>query len=382
MTKRSILQSIPLPLRIAAGGVLLLAIYGLMGKASSSIFTIVAVLLWTLTLVVWVYDQGWLNPLARVPVLSRVLGFISNRDLVIANTPGIANGQPQPPPAELDDAERRRLLSAAQESLASLRGNDAAREDIFRRIVDPAIASPKNPFSTNAPATLVLIAGPRGIGKTSVAHAIAHILTGAGALKTARITTVIPTDLRGGEFSSVIELARAKAIAARGGALLIDDAEWLLSPDPYGGQHSPGVDFGVTIVDVLREAPGETVVIGTMNEETLGRLKEDAEHVRWLGKLGRREIVFGDLDNDALLDVLESSLAAMNWRLMNEEVGQAARRMLADLRDRKGASFDNAEACRRTAETLVEIATEERPDLAEKRVISREIVRLAEDELE
>ena len=92
--------------------------------------------------------------------------------------------------------------------------------------------------------------------------------------------------------------------------------------------------------------------------------------------------MFDDLDDNALIDVLESSLESMNWRLENDDAVQAARRLLAEFRDRKGTSFDNAEACRRTAEMLVEITTEERPDLAEQRVINREMVRFTDEEME
>ncbi len=375
-----VLRAIPLPLRVAAAALLFLAIYGLLGKASSSIFVVIAIVLWTLTLVVWMYDQGWLNPLTRVPAVSRFLGFMSNRAAVTAQLS--PNNEASPPPGELDDSERRRLYNAAQEALAALRGNDDARELIYQRIVEPAAANPENPFASNAPAAIILIAGPRGIGKTTVAHAVAHLLVGVGAVKTAKIVTVRPTDLRGGEFGSAIQLGRAKATAAKGGTLFIDDAEWLLAADPYGGQDAPGVDFGMTVVDVLRQAPGETVVIATMSEQALERLKEDAAHARWLGKLARREVVFDDLGDDALFDVLVSSLAAMSWRLEGNDTAQAARRLLSELRDRKGASFDNAEACRRTAEKMVEVASEEHPDLAERRVITREIVRLAEEEME
>jgi energy-coupling factor transporter ATP-binding protein EcfA2 len=377
---RGLLQSIPLPLRIAGLILLVLLVYGLLGKALSSLMLSLAVALWIISLLAWMYDQGWVNPLARVPVLSSFLGFMTNRAEIL--TQPDKNDKSTPPPGELNDDERRKLYSAARERIAGLQGNDAARELIYQRIIDPAAANPDNPFASNAPAAIVFIAGPRGIGKTTVAQAIAHLLVGVGASKTAKIVSVRPTDLRGGEFGSAIELGRKKAVAAKGGALLVDDAEWLLAPDPYGGQDSPGLDFGMTVVDVLRQAPGETVVIATLDEQSLGRLKEDAGHARWLGKLARREILFDDLDDDALVDILALSLKAMGWSFEDDDTADAARRLLVDMRDRKGASFDNADACRRTAEILVEITNEEFPDLANKRIVGREVVRLTDEEME
>jgi energy-coupling factor transporter ATP-binding protein EcfA2 len=373
-----VLRSIPLPLRIAGLGLLALLIYGLLGSALSSLLVPLAVVLWTVSLLAWMYDQGWLNPLASVPGLSHFFSFMTNRSQAMAQPD---KREQTPPPGELDDADRRKLYQAARESLAALFGNEDARDLIFQRILEPARANPDNPFASNAPAAIVFVAGPRGIGKTTTAQAIAQLLVGVGAIKTAKIVTVRSTDLRGGEFSSAIELSRAKAKAARGGTLLIDDAEWLLAPDPYGGQGSPGLDFGMTLVDVLRQAPGETVIICTLDALSLGRLKEDAEHARWLGKLARREIIFDDLDDQALIDILQLSLETMGWSL-EDAATDATRRLLADMRDRKGTSFDNAEACRRTAEMLVEITNEEYPELADNRVVSREVVRLADEEME
>ena len=273
-----VLKSIPLPLRIAALALLGLLIYGLLGSALSPLLVPLAIVLWSLSLLAWMYDQGWLNPIARVPGFSNFFSFMTNRSQVMAQP---ANRDQTAPPGELDDADRRKLYQAARENLAALRGNEDARDQIFQRILEPARANPDNPFASNAPAAIVFIAGPRGIGKTTTAQAIAQLLVGAGAIKTAKIVTVRPTDLRGGEFSSAIELSRAKAKAARGGTLLIDDAEWLLSPDPYGGHSSPGLDFGITLVDLMRQWPGETLVICTLDEQSLGRLKEDTEPVSY-----------------------------------------------------------------------------------------------------
>ena len=78
---------------------------------------------------------------------------------------------------------------------------------------------------------------------------------------------------------------------------------------------------------------------------------------------------------------MQQSLDAMGWSIQ-EDAADAARRLLADMRDRKGDSFDNAEACRRTAEMLVEITSEEYPELTKNRVVSREVVRLADEEME
>lgn len=376
------IRAIPLPLRIAGIFLLGLVLFQFVGKMPSAVFVSAALAFWSVVLVTWVYDQGWVNPLARVPVVSGVLGFLTNRKALSGPKTRTSTERAVAPPGELDESERQALFAKAQQSLADLHGNDAAKEIITQRIVAPARENPENPFGSSAPATIIMIAGPRGVGKTTLAHTLANLLVGVGAIKTASVVTVRPTDIRTGEFASAIELARSKTKSAKKGTLLIDDADWLLADDPYGAADTPGNDFGMTLVETASDTADATLVVATMSVETLGRLKEDAKHSRWLGKLARREVVLQDLDDEGLLTVLEAELGNANWRIESEDAATAARRMLSDLRDRKTPNFDNAIACRRAAEKLVEITTEDFEEKARKRVIGREAIRIADEEME
>lgn len=376
------LRAIPLPLRIAAIFLLGLVVFQFVGKVPSAVFVSAAIAFWSVALLTWVYDQGWANAFARVPGVSSVLGFLANRKALSGPNSGTSAERTVAPPGELDESERQALFAKAQQSLAALHGNAAAREIIAQRIVAPARENPDNPFGSSAPATIIMIAGPRGVGKTTLARTLANLLVGVGATKTASVVTVRPTDLRTGEFASAVDLARSKVKSAKKGTLLIDDADWLLADDPYGAADTPGNDFGMTLVETASDTPDATLVVATMSVETLGRLKEDAEHSRWLGKLARREVVLQDLDDEALLTVLESELRDAGWHIEAEDAVTTARRMLSDLRDRKTPNFDNAIACRRAAEKLVEITTEDFEEKARKRVISREAVRIADEEME
>jgi len=80
--------------------------------------------------------------------------------------------------------------------------------------------------------------------------------------------------------------------------------------------------------------------------------------------------------------VLESELRNAGWHIESEDAVTAARRMLSDLRDRKTPNFDNAIACRRAAEKLIEITTEDFEEKARKRVIGRDAIRIADEEME
>ena len=378
-----ILRAIPLPLRLAAIFLLGLVLFQLAGKVPASVFIALASVFWLFASLTWAYDQGWLNPLARVSGISNVLGYFSNRASLAGPSLELRGDAVSAPPGELNSAERHELLISAKNTLASMLGNEAARAQLNLRILASAEENPRNPFGTNAPATIIFIAGPRGVGKTTLARVIANLLTGLSATKTAKIVTVRPTDLRTGEFGSAIELARSKARSARAGTLLLDDADWLLTSDPsYGTADTPGRDFGLTLVEAVSEFPREVLIVATISSEAFGRLKEDAQHLRWLGKLARRDIILEDLGDDALVKILDGELASAGWQFENQEARQAARRMLSDLRDRKAPHFDNAIACRRAAEALVDITSEEFDVKAKQKTVGRDAIRRAGEELE
>jgi len=381
----SFLAAIPWPLR--AVGLLLVGLvaFKLIGAVPAALLIALAAALWVVALTALFYEAGWLNALARAPVIPAFLGFVTNRAAVaraVRAEAGSAAAQAAPSGA-LDDAERRRLFAEAEAALDALQGVDAAREAIRTRLIDIARHDPENPFGSRAPAVLMLLSGPRGVGKTQAAHACARMMAGLGALRTAGIVTLRESDLRGGGHASATELGRAKAGEALDGALLLDDADWLLQPDPYGGgADGPGVDIGLAILDVAQAHPRRILLLATLSAEAEARLRADPAHARWLGKLTVRSAAFGHLDDAALLAILEGHLAASGWRLENDDATRAARRLLSDLRDRAGAHFDNAEACRRTAEKLIDAAVAESPDAAARRVITRAVARLAEDEVE
>ena len=162
----------------------------------------------------------------------------------------------------------------------------------------------------------------------------------------------------------------------------MDDADWLLSADPYGSTDTPGRDFGLTLTDTVSELPQEVLIVATMSVEAFGRLKVDPKHERWLGRLTRREVILDDLDDDALVEVLVEELGTNRWQFDGPETKSAARRMLSDHRNRKAGSFSNAIACSRASELLIEIVKESYPHLASTRTINRDAVREADKEID
>ena len=112
-----------------------------------------------------------------------------------------------------------------------------------------------------------------------------------------------------------------------------------------------------------------------LGAEAAERLTSDSEHRAWVGKLALRTIPFRDLEPDELAELVEARLDAAGWTL-EDDARRPVERLMTEQADRAGGGFDNAEACRRIAERLMEVA---RGDGAERRV-TRDAVRIVDNE--
>lgn len=370
------LSMIPLPLRIAAMILIGVLLFRVVGGALGAWMLILAILLWLVVLLTLAWDFGWLNGLAKIPGLAGFFGFMSatRGQTAVATETG--------PRGQLSDADRQKLYVDAFARLNSLEGIGDTQADIMERLIQPAEDDRENPFSTQAPAFVALFSGPSGTGKSTAAIATAQMLVGKHAVETANIVTVRATDLRSGQYGGAAQLGQTKADQAVGGTLLIEDAGWLLEDDGYGGR-GPGEDFGSALLDVLKQHPQRIFVVMTAAPEDAARLKTAPDVQKWLSKLTLRDFRFDDLSDDTLVELLEQRLEDAGWALEDDEAADQARRLMAEVRDRAGKGFDNAESCRRVAEQLVELVRSEGEDDAVRRkVISRASVKQLDDELE
>ena len=369
---------IPLPLRIV--GVILIGavLFKVIGGAMGSWMMILAILLWLTVILTLMYEFGWLNFASKIPLLNKFFGFMSNRAAVAGGAVAASDAGPR---GKLSDEDRQKLLIEAQTTLNGLMGLDAERDQINQRILDPADEDPDNPFATQAPALVAVFAGPPGTGKTTAAVATAQILAGKSVLETANIVTVRELDLRSGNFGSAANLAQTMARQAIDGTLLIENAGWLLANDPYGGP-GPGGDFGEALLDVVNQHPQRILIMMTCTDEEAEKMGRTPTISRWLGKLTTRTVFFDDLADDTLLDLLETRLSDVGWALLDDDAAAGARRLMAGVRERADL-FDNAESCRRVAETLVEAARNDgRDEDKTDRVIHGDIVRMVDDQIE
>jgi hypothetical protein len=167
------------------------------------------------------------------------------------------------------------------------------------------VATRAGRISPLAPATLVLLVGPRGTGKSSVTLGLAAKLRRAGALSSDRIVAIGPTELHGlgGSYGPSEDARRTvgdRIQAALDGMLVIDDLDWLAAA--AGGQAA--AEVGERLLAVARRYPGRLFVVGTGSPAVIGRL--DPAN-RWLRHLHVRRIDFSALDAAALQGSLHES---------------------------------------------------------------------------
>jgi Mrp family chromosome partitioning ATPase len=108
--------------------------------------------------------------------------------------------------------------------------------------IDELVAARAGRISPLAPATLVLLVGPRGTGKSSVALALAAKLHRAGARNSDRIVAIGPAELHGlggsyGPSEDGLKAVGDRIQAALDGTLLIDDLD--CSRPPRAGRPQP-----------------------------------------------------------------------------------------------------------------------------------------------
>jgi hypothetical protein len=355
-------QALPFAARLAIGFLGLMAVVWLT-RLLGGVSVLLAVLLWCAAGIgIWRAD-GKLAWADRYPWATRALDGFAPR-LVMSVTPAapveasVALREESASPADLPagapaSTAPRSGETPVRPSPSTQKAPDISRfvglDGVFEEINQLVTARAKG-IGTVAPATAVLLVGPRGTGKSSVALALAAELRQAGALGTDRIVAIGPMEMPGlassyGPSDATVAGLSDRIQAALDGALLIDDLDWLAG--------SPGglaaAETGNCLLAMARRYPGRLFVIGTGSAAAVSRLDPGN---RWLGQLNVRRIDFQPLGTAALRDIFLRlveekglSLAAGAERAVDIQIEE--RRMQG------GEEFDNAHAIRRLVDDVL-----------------------------
>jgi hypothetical protein len=335
-------QSLPFPMRLAGiflAGMAMIWLTRWLGGLS----VLVAALLWCAVGIGLLHASGRLAWVDRYPGAARVLeGFAPRLAVALsAARPAPASAAASPRPGEARDQPPPPAPPAAVD-LSSFVGLDGVFADI-----DELVATRVGRISPLAPATLVLLVGPHGTGKSSIALALASKLHRASALGSDRVVAIGPTELPGlgGGYGASDDARRAvgdRIQAALDGMLVIDDLDWLAA-----GQAA--AEIGERLLAIARRYPGRLFIVGTGSPAVIGRL--DPAN-RWLRHLHVRRIDFPPLDTAALQGIFTRLLGARGLRLA-PGAERAVQIQIEERRTQSDDEFDNAHAVRRLVDDVL-----------------------------
>jgi hypothetical protein len=347
-------QALPFPARLAVGFLGMMGVIWLT-RWLGGLSVPLAVLLWcAVGIGIWRADGGltWAD---RYPAATRVLDRFAPRFVMtLAPASPVAGSIATPgEPSSTAAAPVSSETPVGNPPSTRITAPDVSRfvglDDVFAEI-NQLVMARVNRIGTIAPATIVLLVGPRGTGKSSVALALASELRIAGALGTDRIVPVGPMETPGlggayGPSDAAMAGLSDHIQTAIDGVLLIDDLDWLAGAP--GGQAA--MDVGSRLLDVARRHPRRLFVIGTGSRAAISRLDPGN---RWLGQFNVRRIDFPPLSAAALRDILLRLLEEKGLSLA-AGADRAVDIQIEERRTQAGEEFDNAHAIRRLVDDVL-----------------------------
>jgi ATPase family associated with various cellular activities (AAA) len=337
-------QALPFPIRLAGIFLAVMAMIWLT-RWLGGISVVVALLLWCAIGVGLLHASGRLGWVDRYAWPARILDGFAPRLVMGLPTaaPAPASAAAPPRPGEA----RERAPPPAPPVAVDL-SRFVGLEGVFGDI-DELAAARAGRIGPVAPATLVLLVGPRGTGKSSLAIALAAKLHGAGARNGERIVAIGPAELPGlggsyGPSEDGLKAVSERIQAALDGTLLIDDLDWLAAA--AGGA---AAELGTRLLAVARRYPGRLFVVGTGSAAAVSRL--DPAN-RWLGQLHVRRIDFPALGTPALQKIFGRLLEDKGLRLA-AGADRAVQIQIEERRGQGGDEFDNAYAIRRLVDDVL-----------------------------
>jgi hypothetical protein len=370
-------QGLPFVAKLAIGFLAFMAVIWLRNWLGAT-SVLLATLLWCVVGIGVLYASGFMTWADRYPAVTRILDGFAPR--FTTRMPPV---EPPPAPGHSSGGLPPRSSSGAKATAGAMpAATDLTRfagiEGVFDEI-HSLVAARASRTNTAAPATLVLLVGPRGTGKSSVALALAADLHQAGAIQSDRIIAISESDMPGlgssyGPTDTVLTAVNDRIRAALDGTLLIEDLDGLVG-SPEG--RATG-ELGSRILSVARAYPGRLFIVATGSAEAAGRLDPGN---RWLGQLNVRRIDFPALSPEALRTIFLQQLATMNLRLA-PGAERALHIQIEERRQQRGEAFDNAYAIRRLVDDVLHSQTQRlrgdtSPTDEARRIVTAEDIRNA-----
>ncbi|MBL8438423.1 MAG: ATP-binding protein [Zoogloeaceae bacterium] len=345
----TLFKSLPLPLKIGVSVVVLLLVVSI-AQSVPGLLMISALIAWVLVISTLLYASGIAPALGTLPVVGPYIVALAG--VAAAHMPARPAAPSGPVAAPVKPAavkvNRAEIAERASAELRALLGGHPAVAHIADELIPHARASAregKRLFGLNVP-WLVVIHGPRGVGKSSVARALAELLIGLDVVERP-VTLAIeppPPGRADTEWGQVLE----RGLDA---VLLLDNADWLAEK---GMSSAMPVSHTVlaALINLAARGAGRVAVVVSLTSEAFDTAFGDKAKT-YLNKTSYQELECVALGDEALARIFEARLADGSVRVgsgTHEEIVRFARnqRRTGDTKQ-----FDYAEAMRRASERII-----------------------------
>ncbi len=341
-----VLKLLPFPVKIGLVVVALFFVWTL-AHSLAGILTVLAILAWAAVVGTVLYAAGVVPRLGTLPLLGPMfasLAGVATSGSAGAPARGSVAAAGVPPTPRVD---RAKLAARGERQLRELLGSHPAVTTIFDDIVPHARVSAsekKRLFGLSRP-WVVVVHGPRGVGTSTVARALADLLIGLDvvARPVALAIEPPPPGRADTEWSQVLE----RGLDA---VLLLDDADWL-AETTLRGAGTVSQTVLATLLNLANRGAGKVAVIASMTSEAFDSAFTSGA-AAYLKRMTFKELECVPLDDAALAQIFSHRLAEHGIHCSDaarDEVVRFAR----GARGYLGKQFDYADAMRRAAEHVV-----------------------------
>ena len=321
---------------------------------------IAALVLWAGVAITLLHAAGLLPAFVMQTIVGQAARWI------VGTTTMQAQRVQAPPPlgstgstAGVVPVSRGDALKKGEATLRKLRGTDPAIAEILNSILPRArkFERERRPLLGAARGLVVVVSGPPGVGKSTVARALADIFYGISVVAKPAVTEIEPPE--GGRYTTHW---KERLQEAADGIVMLDNAGWLAETDPLTGAVA-GDSFLRIVVDTAERLQGRLTVVLSITDSDLAKLEATIGGREVARRLTIRRLVMSVQPPELLVELLRDGLAARRISLP-DALGSKVRRSIIELANNEGERFDHAEAMRRIAERLEEqVAASERREV-------------------